>query len=162
MAVVAGVLGGGGWGAASLFRLQVAAVQAPDTPFRPGLLVGIDEDGSPREIRPRGRDVLLYVSAHCRYCRAELDAWALLLGAHPEASPPLLVLAPDTDPGDLPERLMPFASRWLEDPSGAVGRALGVRSVPFFAVLDSAGVVLEVGVGVNTPERRARLAGISR
>lgn len=159
--VVAGVLAGGGWSAA-LLRHQVAAVRAPDTPFRPGVLVGVDDDGSPSEIRPAGREVLLYVSAHCPYCRAELDAWSRLLASDPEAIPPLVVFAPDTDSGDISSLLPPFEERWLSDPSGAVGRALEVRSVPYFAVLDSAGIVVEAGVGLNTPERRARLAGISR
>jgi hypothetical protein len=160
--VVAGVLAGGGWSAAVLFRQQVAAVRGAETPFRPGSLGGVADDGSAREIHSAGREVLLYVSAHCRYCRAELDAWSRLLASDPEAEPPLVVLAPDTDPGDVPELLLPFEERWVSDPSGALGRALRVRAVPYFAVLDSAGVVVEAGVGLNTPERRIRLARVSR
>jgi hypothetical protein len=160
--VVAGVLTGGGWGAAALFRRQVATVRAPDTPFHPGTLVAVGEDGSPREVRSGGRQVLLYVSAHCRYCRAELAAWSRMLASDVEATRPLVVLAPDTEPGEMGDVLMTFQNRWVSDPSGAVGRALRVRSVPFFAVLDSAGFVVEAGVGINTPERRARLGRVKR
>ena len=73
-----------------------------------------------------------------------------------------MILAPDTRPDDMRNLLLSFGTRWVSDPSGALGRALRVRSVPYFAVLDSAGVVVEAGVGVNTPERRAHLGRLSR
>ena len=160
--LVAGVLAGGGWSAAALSRAQAAAVRAPNTPFHPGVLEGTDDNGRTREVRAGGREVLLYVSAHCRYCRAELDAWARLLASDQEVTPPLVILAPDTRPDDMRNLLLSFGTRWVSDPSGALGRALRVRSVPYFAVLDSAGVVVEAGVGVNTPERRAHLGRLSR
>lgn len=151
------VFGGGGWGASAFVRHQKALREGPATPFHPDSLMGVGPDHRPSAV-PSGRQVVLYVSGHCPYCRAELRAWARLLESGSGRRSPWVVVAPDTEAGEARTLLRSFHGRWMMDPTGAVGRSLQVRAVPFIALLDSAGDVVEAHAGLSSPEARVRLA----
>lgn len=159
LALVA-VFGGGGWGTASFFRRQAALRRGPDVPFHPDSLVGVSPNGH-RHGLPKGRrTVVLYVSAHCPYCRAELRAWAARLADTPGGEPPWIITAPDTELREAIPILRPFGGHWMSDPTGAVGRSLQIRAVPFTAVVDSGGVVVETAAGESSPARLAHFASL--
>jgi len=92
------------------------------------------------------------VDDQCPFCAEELRVWHdLSAGAPPDAltivrHPADGVPHPGVVPGD-------WAARTLVDRTGAIAAALGVTAVPFLAVADTAGIVLEVTLGL-TPEGR--------
>lgn len=153
------VFGGGGWGTLAFFRHQRDGAEDPVTPFYTDSLVGVGPDLRPVAV-PRSAPVVLYVSAHCPFCRAELRAWSRFLAIHREQRPPWVVFAPDTPVREARTLAGAFAGHWMTDPTGAVARRLRVRAVPFVAVLDSAGLVEEARSGMSSPGRLAALAAI--
>jgi hypothetical protein len=154
------VFGGGGGATVALLRHQRTVLAGPATPFRPDSLVGVGPDGRPVRV-PSRASVLLYVSARCAFCKAELRAWSRFLDAHPAARPPWVVFAPGTGVRDARALVTAFADRWMTDPTGAVGRSLRVEAVPMLVVFDSAGAVVEAHVGMSPPERLELLAELS-
>jgi hypothetical protein len=156
------VFGGGGWATLAFFRHQREALVAPATPYRPDSLVGLGPDRRSEEAPPRP-GVVLYVSGHCPFCRQELEDWSRLLASHRRQRPPWVILAPDTPVREARTLLgESFRGRWTLDTSGSIGRSLRVRAIPFTAVLDSAGVVIEAHQGVSSPLRLARMASLVR
>jgi len=162
MAVLSLVLmfGGGGVGTAVLLRHQRTILSGPPTPFRPGSLTGVGPDGRPVRL-PERSAVVLYVSEGCAFCRAELRAWSQLLAADPGRPAPWIVLAPGTDVQDARALTRAFPGHWMTDRTGAVARSLRVAAVPMAVVLDSSGAVVEVHVGMSSPERLAHLAALT-
>lgn len=126
-------------------------------PFRPTPAEGHDGSGRPMRVPARGDRVLLYVSESCRFCAAEVTAWARALERAGPVRPPRVVLSPDSDPrasSYLPPVLRPGR---VHDRSGAIARVLGVRAVPFLVELDGTGLVRGAWVGTTPPERLERL-----
>jgi len=109
-------------------------------------------------IDPREGVVLLYVSASCRWCQAELQAWdSLLATGTDDVRAPTVVMAPGAPGGwrgFLPERLAPGA---LLDADGSLARELGVGAVPFRARITPGGRVEEVAAGLSDARDRGRL-----
>lgn len=154
---LAAVFGGGGWGALAFFRHQRRALSGPPTPFRADPLVGVGPDLR-RMAVPPGPAVVIYASARCPYCRAELRSWSRLLADHPGLRRPWVVFAPGTRVREARALCGAFAGHWMTDPTGAVARGLRVQAVPFVAVMDSGGMVEEAHAGMSSPERLASLA----
>lgn len=112
--------------------------------------------------------VVVYVSASCIHCRAELERWASLVrnGARQLSCIGLAVVAApgrSTPTADwLPHELAPTL---LWDHDGTVARTLDVRLVPLAAYVTSNGVVTARAVGeaseTSTSERLADLRRIS-
>ncbi len=131
-------------------------------PFRPVAAVGYDAHGRAVEV-PSGTDrLLIYVSDQCRYCRDELAAWDAVMRVTKGHGSPTVVLSPGSvaTASWLPPGLR---GSWIHDRDGAAARALGVRGVPFVAVVGQDGRVLEAWAGV-TPRPRlvpllSRLSG---
>jgi hypothetical protein len=93
--------------------------------------------------------VVLYVSASCPHCRAELRRWSHLLQSAPQADciAFAVVAAPSTDQaptGWIPSRL---ARTLMWDRDGRVARALQVRLVPVTAYVTPQGVAVARVVG---------------
>lgn len=82
------------------------------------------------------------------------------MASSPGQPAPWVVVAPDTDLREARALLAAFRERWMLDRTGAVGRSLGVRAVPFVAVMDSTGLVVEAHAGLSSPHRLAHLAAI--
>lgn len=121
-------------------------------PFRPAAAVGYDARGRAVEV-PSGTDrLLIYVSDQCRYCRDELAAWDAVMRSTRGYRSPTVVLSPGSvaSPSWLPPG---FRGSWIHDRDGAAAKALGVRGVPFVAVVGRDGHVLEAWAGV-TPRPR--------
>lgn len=125
-----------------------AAAPARAAPFDPGPLTGVAPTGEPAPV-PRP-SVLLYVDDACPYCAVELERWAEAFGRG-EAVLPTVIVSPRSDPrgSHVP---VPLRAGMLHDPEGRIGRALGVRAVPFRAVLDASGVVTGVHLGATPPQ----------
>lgn len=107
-------------------------------------------------VHPDDREVLLYVTETCPWCRLELQAWDSLLSASERAGP-RVVLAPGTDPTHLHRLPAPLIARAHFDADGSLGRALGVGAVPFLARVHPGGWVREVRVGLSDPHERLAL-----
>jgi hypothetical protein len=109
-------------------------------------------------VDPREGGVLLYVSASCRWCEAELQAWdSLLASGTSDVRAPTVVMAPGAPGGwrdFLPKRLAPGA---LLDADGSLARGLGVGAVPFRARVAPGGRVEEVSAGLSDARERGRL-----
>jgi hypothetical protein len=127
-------------------------------PFLLDSLVGVDAQGAPAAVDGSDVGVLLYVSEGCPYCAVELERWARALGSA-TGRPPLVVLSPESGTGDVRYLPGPLRSAWIRDVTGDLARTLGVRAVPFRAVLDGAGTVVEVASGLTPPERIRTLSG---
>lgn len=153
------VFGGGAGATVALLRHQRATLAGPRTPFHPDSLVGVGPDGRSERV-PLDGPVLLYVSAQCAFCKAELRAWSRFLTVHPGGRPPWVVFAPGTEARDAAALTGALTGHWMMDPTGAVGRSLRVEAVPMVVVLDSTGAVVEAHVGMSPPERLARLAAL--
>lgn len=121
-------------------------------PFDPGPLTGMRPTGEPARVPRPG--TVLYVDDACPYCAVELARWSEVGGgadAHPT-----VVISPRSDPSG---RHVPAALRatMLHDADGSIARALGVRAVPFLAVLDTTGAVVAVRIGANRGSDRIPL-----
>jgi len=126
---------------------------APDRlpPFDPGPLTGLRPTGEAARVPLPG--AVLYVDDECPYCAVELDRWSR--AARQTGSLPTVVVSRRSDGSG---RHVPAALRrtMLHDADGSIGRALGVRAVPFLAFLDTAGTVVAVSVGAfRGAERRS-------
>jgi hypothetical protein len=100
--------------------------------------------------------VVLYVDDACPFCAQELERWASAAGAVPAPRLPMVVVSPDSDPAGT-HVPAPLRSEVLHDADGSIARALGVRGVPFRAVLDDGGTVVDVGAGLSRPRDIQRL-----
>jgi len=126
-------------------------------PFATTVAIAYDVDGRPVVVPAPQDRVLIYVSEGCGYCRDELVSWEALMRGREGAPKPTLVLSPESTtvpPAWLPA---PFRSGWIHDRDGAVAEALGIRGVPFTAVVGSKGIIQEVWAGANPHGRRVRL-----
>jgi len=105
------------------------------------------------------RRAVLYLSDSCRWCSAEVAAWERALAETPGSEPPTVVFSPGSDPaslGGLPPRLRAGA---FHDRTGALGRELGVRAVPFLALVDGGGTAHRVQAGLTPPDTLRRILG---
>jgi len=120
-------------------------------PFTPGPLRAELGDGTPTDL-VLGPGAVLYVDDACLFCAEEMRRWdAATSGRPPQGL--TVIRHPGADvphPGVVPPA---WASRTLVDRSGAVAMALGVTAVPFLALTDSDGTVVQVTMGLTTPER---------
>jgi hypothetical protein len=117
-------------------------------PFDPGPLSGIRPTGEAARVPCPG--AVLYVDDACPYCAAELRRWSSAAGA--TVSLPTVVVSQRSDGSG---RHVPAALRstMLHDADGSIARALGVRAVPFLAVLDTTGTVVAISIGARRADR---------
>ncbi|RLG55758.1 MAG: TlpA family protein disulfide reductase [Thermoproteota archaeon] len=101
----------------------------------------------------RGKVVLLdFFTTWCRPCRAMMPRLAELRSKHPTED--FVVISVNL--GESMEKARDFAEKegmsWivLVDPSGAVGRAYGVRAIPTLVLVDRDGVVAWTRVGLTS------------
>lgn len=122
------------------------------TPFAPGPLAGVGVDGRATMVPPGGPAVILYVDDRCRFCAEEVAAWHAAAGLAP---PPGLHVIRARRGGGADLNIVPtsWASVVVVDEGGTIADALGVSAVPFLAVLDAEGSVVEASLGVTSPER---------
>jgi hypothetical protein len=121
-------------------------------PFVPGALTGVDGSGAAAPVSLQGGAVLLYVDDGCPFCTLELDRWYRASGGHAPAG---LKIVRHARPGVAHPGVVPgaWAARTVVDRSGAIAAALGVTAVPFLAVADPDGTVVEATLGL-TPQPR--------
>lgn len=135
---------------------RYASPQFP-VPFAPSSAIAYDAGGRAVAVPSPQDRVLLYVSERCAYCRDELSSWEALMRQRGASQGPTIVLAPGSttvEPSWLPR---PFRSGWIHDREGAVAKALGIRGVPFTAVVGRDGIIQEAWTGTNPHARRDRL-----
>ncbi len=144
--------------AASVSGLCLAIVGSargydPTVPFDPGVLTGI-RPGGHRTALPRvPGDVLLYVSQACPHCLRELESWAASRLVPGSSRLPAVVLSPDSDTVDTSYLPPVFRRSWIHDRDGSVARTLEIRAVPFVAVFDGGGTVVEARAGRSSDQR---------
>ncbi|MDP2958378.1 MAG: hypothetical protein Q8N53_18260 [Longimicrobiales bacterium] len=135
-------------------RPPVAVVPGPlrPLPFDPGVLVGRAPDGAPAPLSLRGGAVVLYVDDQCPFCVREMGAWHRESGG---AVPARLRIVRGPAGGAPHPGIVPasWAHAAMLDHDGSIGAALGVGAVPFLAVTDSRGWVVEASVGLTPPGR---------
>jgi hypothetical protein len=146
-------------GTASLFIVRVGPRRpgpARAAPFEAGSLYGSRPTGARAPVAVPG--VLLYVDDACPLCARELDRWARAAAAAHVPRLPTVVVSPRSNPagGHVPASLR---DGMLHDADGSIARALGVRAVPFRAVMDGGGTVVAVHVGVSAPADISPLVG---
>ena len=116
--------------------------------------MGADGAGAAREISLEGGGRILYVEDRCPYCVAELDdLWREARGVPPGRL--RIVRGPESDgphPGIVP---VAWSGLVVSDRDGSLGRELGVGAVPFLALADEEGTVVETVVG-RVPRGRLR------
>ncbi len=135
--------------------IGVSATRGParEPPFDAGPLVGVVA-GMPSEIR--GPAILLYVDDACPYCAEELARWEAAAGARQPTVLPTIVVSPQSDPrgAAVPPALR---SGLVHDRDGSIARALGIRVVPFRALVSASGRVTAVHRGLTAPSVMAAL-----
>jgi len=150
--VLAGIIG---LAVAAVIRTsRSAGTPALAPPFEAGALVGGGPDGERVSVAPPA--VIVYADDQCHYCAQELAHWAARLEDARNRLTPTVVLSPRSDAGGshVPDALR---RKLVHDVDGAIARRLGVRAVPFIAVIDSAGSVIAVHAGVTPASRLERL-----
>jgi len=129
------------------------AYEGPSVPFDPGALAGIGP-GAHRAALPRiPEDVLLYVSQACPHCLRELESWATSFSAGGFSLLPAVVLSPRSDTIDTSYLPPALRGEWIHDRDGSVARRLEIRAVPFLAVFDDGGTVVEARAGRSSGQR---------
>lgn len=139
-------------------RTASPASPVREPPFDPGPLVGAVAGIRTEMAKPT---ILLYVDDHCPWCAEELGRWRDAVGPRPRAVLPTVVLSPRSDArgGHVP---LVLRSGVVHDRDGSIARALGVRAVPFRAILSACGHVTAVHQGLTTaPEIRSLLDSLA-
>ena len=98
--------------------------------------------GSARGKRPLA---ILYVSATCPHCHAELARWRNALLAHPELASRIEVVVITAGPDRVTS--LPSLGSHVADPGAQIAHSLGVNVVPLTLIIDTAGVVRSVSTG---------------
>jgi hypothetical protein len=125
----------------------------PPVPFDPGVLAGIGPDGRRATLPRASGEVILYVSQSCLHCRQELESWATSFSASGFARLPLVVLSSGSDPSNTSYLPTVFSESWSHDRDGEIARRLEIGAVPFIAVFDDGGTVVEARAGRSSDQR---------
>ena len=113
-------------------------------------------DGRACSLSVDGGAVVLYVDDRCPFCAEELRRFHVASGGRTPEGMRIVRHAAEgvPHPGVVPHT---WADRTVVDPTGAIAEALGVTAVPFLALVDARGRVVEVQLGLTSEESIRRL-----